>query len=614
MIVRIPPGPRYLALGIPRLLAPSILAALAKHTIELYLDRPLWPGSPWIPALVCTLASPGYLFLRVQWRNWREWLGTWRSGAPMPPRVPLKRWGGLDFLFAKRDAEFPGEFVGSQTLQVGSTFNVRLLFNNRIVTTEPANIKAVLATEFPSFEKGDAFRRLAEPLLGSGVFAADGDMWKFHRQMTRPFFHRERITDFDLFDHHAENAIKRAKERLREGIPIDFQDMVSRFTMDAASSFLFGHDVRSLDAGLPYPGPHYTTTPIEVVTSSGASVETETASSDAFSLAFQTAQTVIGLRNRFGDAWPLGRDDFWGDRMTAPMKLVRAFLDPILRDGVRRAASDMDKERIEEDDGDSASLLDHLVRYTQDEQILRDQILNISVAGRDTTASLLTFAVYMLAEHPDILAKLRAEILGVVGTTERPTFENLRDMKYLRAVLNETLRLYSPVPFNQRTSLNPTLFQTSSGSPLYIPANTLVIFSTFAMHRRADLWGPDVLEFDPERFLDARLHKYVTANPFVFLPFSAGPRICLGQQFAYNKASLFLVRLLQSFSTLSLALDAQPPQSLPPPSWRDPKTDMLGWKRREKVRPRAHLTLYVMGGLWLRMGEAGGESGSEAEM
>lgn len=119
------------------------------------------------------------------------------------------------------------------------------------------------------------------------------------------------------------------------------------------------------------------------------------------------------------------------------------------------------------------------------------------------------------------------------------------------------------------------------------------------MHRREDLWGPDALVFDPDRFLDDRLKRYLLPNPFIFLPFNAGPRICLGQQFAYNEVSLFLIRLLQTFSGISFAPDADP-NSLPPACWA------TGGARRpiERVWLKAHLTLYANNGSWFRMEEA----------
>ncbi|KAG6329055.1 hypothetical protein ID866_10035, partial [Astraeus odoratus] len=85
------------------------------------------------------------------------------------------------------------------------------------------------------------------------------------------------------------------------------------------------------------------------------------------------------------------------------------------------------------------------------------------------------------------------------------------------------------------------------------------------MQRRKDLWGPDAEIFDPDRFLDERT-KYLTKNPYIFVPFNAGPRICLGQQFAYNQISYFLVRFFQTFSSVSLAEEFQ---TLPPAEWSE---------------------------------------------
>ncbi|KAJ7023152.1 cytochrome P450 [Mycena alexandri] len=598
----LPPGIGYLAQQLPRLLAPPLVVYCVKLVVELRLGTEI---PAWVTTTACVLSGPVLLTIIVQYRDFIVRRQAAALGAVVAPSLP--GWiGGINMLFSSQENVYPAEPLATLCSEkMGYTFSIRFLFQSRILTADPENIKAILATEFNSFEKGAEFRGIMEPLLGTGVFAADGEMWKFHRQMTRPFFHRERISDFDLFDHHAENAIAQLKARLREGHPADFQDMVSRFTMDSASSFLFGQNVRSLDAGLPYP--YYVTTDPEYSTRA-ATVHP----SNAFANAFQEAQTITAMRTRLGQHWPLR--EFWLDRLEKPMSIVRGFLDPVLKEAVakkRAMATSAEKEKIndvgEREVQEGESLLDHLVNYTEDHTILRDEILNITAAGRDTTASLLTFTVYMLTEHPNILSRLRQEIIRVVGPNQRPTYDNFREMKYLRAVLNETLRLYTPVPFNTRSTIQPALFQSSNGGPpIYVPAGTRVPFATLLMHRRTDLWGPDALKFDPDRFLDERLHKYLTSNPFIFLPFNAGPRICLGQQFAYHEASFFLVRLLQTFSGVSLAPNAQPPAARPPAVWTT--EDKSGWKAHEKIRPRSHLTMFIYGGLWVTMEEAGTEA------
>ena len=109
-------------------------------------------------------------------------------------------------------------------------------------------------------------------------------------------------------------------------------------------------------------------------------------------------------------------------------------------------------------------------------------------------------------------------------------------------------------------------------------------------------------EFDPERFLDDRVQKYFVPNPFIFLPFGAGPRICLGQQFAYNEASAVIARIVQTFKSIRLDMDSNP-EAKPPTSWAAGN----GRKAIEKIWVAAHMTTYARGGVWVKMEEAGPE-------
>ncbi|KDQ55429.1 hypothetical protein JAAARDRAFT_37440 [Jaapia argillacea MUCL 33604] len=584
-----PPGVVYLSQRLPRVCAPPALIYL------LYLlAKDFWainlPNSLVLATII--LSPPLALALSVEWTIRRDQRAAATLGAVIPPQVPHRWPGSVDILLKSlnnfKDG-YPGDNMEPWINKLGHMFNVRVLFENRIFTTEPEHIKAILATDFSNFEKGPVFRFQMESVLGMGVFNADVDMWRFHRSMTRPFFSKERISHFDNFDRHAEDAIQQMKARFRSGHAIDFQDLISRFTLDSATEFLFGHDVQSLSAGLPYPQGS-STTPIG---------QAEEHPADRFARSFSEAQTAMAKRSRYGLAWPLL--EFWVDTAKSHLGPINAFVEPILKDAVEKKRRDGELGLKPVNGQLEDTLLDHLVNYTQDQRILKDEILNMLVAGRDTTAGTLTFVIYLLSQHPRVLFRLRQEILAVVGSHTRPTHENLREMKYLRAVINETLRLFPIVPFNVRTSIGATTWPSkrADGKPYYIPARTRCPYSVFLMHRRTDLWGPDALEFDPDRFIDERLHKYLTPNPFIFLPFNAGPRICLGQQFAYNEISFMIVRLFQNFSSVSLDPDAQPSSSKPPPSW----TNGSGRKSIEKIRPRTHLTMYALEGLWLKMDE-----------
>ncbi|KZS99736.1 cytochrome P450 [Laetiporus sulphureus 93-53] len=551
----------------------------------------------------CTivLSAPSFVAARIIFRYWWVARSARHAGAILPPRWIGKSFGHLDVLgemMHSLDHGYPGDFAWPTFAEHGPIAQTDILWDRMYITCDPQVIKTILATDFDNFIKGEIFSGFMSPVLGTGVFNSDGEMWKWHRSMTRPFFSKDRISHFELFDKHSNEALRKMAERLSEGHAVDFQDLVSRFTLDCASEFLFGSCVDFLRSPLPFS--HDAT---GFLSSSSLSPDT-TSSAIAFAKAFQSAQHVCAQRSWRGWVWPLY--ETFEDKTSRHMRRVDQFFDPLIREALTRhnkqGSGTIDREDADSEDG---TFLDNLVRYTSDPVVLHDEVLNILLAGRDTTASSLTFAVYLLCMYPAVLSRLRQEIHDVVGLSRRPTYEDIREMKYLRAVINETLRLYPPVPFNIRYSVKDCVIPNPDpkGPPIFVPANTPVSYYPFVMHRSTAYWGPDAMEFDPDRFLDDRLQKYLVPNPFIFLPFNAGPRICLGQQFAYNEISFFLIKLLQRFDTMELDLEAQPPVSRPPAEW----AGAWGRKNVEKIWPKVHLTMYANGGLWVRMTASGKE-------
>jgi cytochrome P450 len=569
--MQLPPGPSYLLRSFPYFAVPSTIVyaclSLAKEHIP-----------TWLTVFAAVFARPTIFIFNRYYSRIAESRDAAANNAVIPPHVresPFSIISKIDQSFKKG---YPTDFMLELTEEYGNIFQLRLLTDNRIVTVEPHHVKAILATQFDAFDKGPTFRHQFKSLLGEGVFNADGEMWKFHRTMTRPFFTRERISDFDIYDKNCASTLKLARTRLAEGYPVEFQDLVSRFTLDSATEYLFGHDVGSLSANIPYP-------------SSAAHLNKPSFynhPSTIFVKAFSEGQNSSVSRSFYGDDWPLF--EFWSDKV-APLRMVMDnFTEPLLEDTLAKRNLKASKE------AENGNLLAYLVQSTQDKTILKDELVNLLVAGRDTTMSLLTFSFYMLSEHPDIEQRLRQEIYEKVGQTGRPTYDQMREMKFMRAFLNEVLRLYPPVPVDTRFTNKAVVFPAvdSSSKSIYIPANTVCIYSVLLMHRRTDLWGPDALVFDPDRFLDERVKKYLTPNPFIFCPFNAGPRICLGQQFAYHEATYFLVRLFQEFTAFSLAKS----ENLQPPAeW----AACEGLKGTEKVYPASHLTMFIKGGLWVHM-------------
>lgn len=162
-------------------------------------------------------------------------------------------------------------------------------------------------------------------------------------------------------------------------------------------------------------------------------------------------------------------------------------------------------------------------------------MLNTLLAGRDTTASLLSNAWLSISKDPRIWTRLQQEI-GALETPlgeNRPLFEELKDMKYLRATLNESLRVHPVVPVNSRQAIADTTLPLGGGrdgkSPVFVPKGTVVNYGVHAMHHREDLFGEDHDEFKPERWLDEGGKKGLRVG-WEYLPFNGGPRICIGRR------------------------------------------------------------------------------------
>ncbi|TFK26990.1 cytochrome P450 monooxygenase pc-1 [Coprinopsis marcescibilis] len=588
------PGVRFLSRGLAYasiLFGGVIGATRVAHSKGIFV--PLW-----MALAGAVFAGPAFVGLYITAGELKKKRRAAQLGARVVPKANGKKFGNLDVLedaLKNMKVGYPGDGLDAILEAKGPVINLWVLWSDSIISVCPDHIKTILATDFQNYVKGERFIANMGSVLGTGVFNSDGEMWKFHRGITRPIFTKDRIADFDMFDHHAEIVIGKLKERLRQGYAVDFQDVMLRFTLDTATQFLFGHCVNSLEANLPYP--HFAPEHLRNIQDGPTG-----RAANAFAEAFMAAQEAISNRERIGWISPLF--EIRKDPTEEPMKIVNAYIEPIVKEAILRKQNAPpldDKEKEEAVKGQS--LIDHLIDLTTDPVVLRDETLNeLILAGRDTTASTLTFCMYLLSQHPHVYERLRKEILDRVGPNRRPTFEDLKDLKYLRAVLNETLRLFPIVPFNIRESINETTWVSPDPNqkPLYIPAGTKTGYSVFMMHRRKELWGPDAEEFDPDRFLDERVKKYLVKNSFIFLPFNAGPRICLGQQYAYNEMSFMMIRLMQNFSGASFHQDSVPPEGHVPRAWKSAP----GRKSIENVFPKLHLTMYAGGGLWLRLDEA----------
>jgi len=226
------------------------------------------------------------------------------------------------------------------------------------------------------------------------------------------------------------------------------------------------------------------------------------------------------------------------------MKICHEFVGQFVDEAIRyRESLDVEKKGAADE---KYVFLHELAKDTSDKKRLQDELLNVLLAGRDTTASLLSNMWFMLSKRPEIFEKLHREVEETLHG-ELPTYEQLRNMKYLKYCMNESLRLHPVVPSNSRMAMTDSVLPLGGGSdgrsPIFVPKGTTVVYNPYAMHRRKDFYGEDADEYRPER--------WETLRPgWEYLPFNGGPRICLGQQYALTEAGYVTTRLCQEFKKL----------------------------------------------------------------
>ncbi|KAF7338062.1 Cytochrome P450 monooxygenase CYP63 [Mycena venus] len=540
-------------------------------------------------AAASVFAIPLYISARSYVDLWTHDKAAKRLNATIVPRVQ-GRWPGNIDIALRVAKSFKEEYVfqvfADLFREYGvTTLNMRLFWCDQMITMDENVIKFVSSTGFLHFDKGIKWHERLDKILGTGLLNSDGDLWKTGRATARPFFARQRISDFAIFERTSTTTLDLITSRCRDGLPIDIQDLMSRFTLDSASEFLFGVKLDTLSLPLTVPGKVKLgpkgSLPIDGITEF-----------DEFIEALEHVAVVTTQRSTQGEIWPLL--ELFKDRVEDSIPIIMNFMEPIVKRTM--AEKQRRKDTGVETVASENVFLDYLASKTDDVEHIRYELVNYLIASRDTTAALLTFVVYFFSMHPAVCDRLRDEILAALGPEECPTYDTLRSMKYLRSVLNEALRLFPSLPSIARTSLDtPLVIPASNQQAFYFPPQALVRTLPLLLHRRHDLWGDDADEFRPERWLETATMEKVQTTPFMYCPFWGGPRICIGQEFALNEAGFFIVKLLQRFKSFRFMPSFQPVGSLPPKEW----LGKAGRQGLEKIFPAVNMTLHSKGGLWV---------------
>lgn len=390
-------------------------------------------------------------------------------------------------------------FVQGLTAELGGIAHVKMLWLEMFFVTEPAIIRELLIHHGHQMHRDPFVSRVFKRFMGNGVFVAEGQAWQRQRKLVQPAFHAMRIRDYT--------------------------DTMAAYTRDMVAGWQAGQVV-AIDQALTW-----LTLRIIAKTMYDVDIAEQTAAIGQY---MREILTVGEAQLKMSVLPPKWLPTPGNRRQQRALKQIKELLRDIIR---QRRAEGIDR-------GDLLSMLlaarDADDQPMSDEQLL-DECVTLFVAGHETTAAALTWAWYLLAQHPEILARLQAEVWGVLGN--KPiTFDRLADMPLLEAVVKETLRLYPPAFGFGRTVMEPF----SAGGHDFAK-KAVILFSIYATHRRPDLW-PVPQEFRPERFLD----RENVPDRYAYLPFGAGSRICLGNMFAMLEAQVILATMVQQ-AALALA-------------------------------------------------------------
>ncbi|KAL9099825.1 MAG: hypothetical protein Q9163_004728 [Psora crenata] len=310
------------------------------------------------------------------------------------------------------------ETLHGRLLRNGNTSHHKILFTDIIQTIEVENIKTMLALNFKEWCLPTRRKQAIGPLLGDGIFNTDGAQWQHSRDLLRPNFARSQVGDMHIFECHVAQLIKAIP---RDGSTVDLQELFFQMTMDTATEFLFGESTDCLTTGEKSPA--------------------HLRFADAYNSSL--IECTYKLRSGLTHAWLRSK------KFNRDVQEVHAFVDGFVQKGLEyRKILDLEKEDPRADD--RYVFLYELAKRTTDPVQIRSELLNIFLAGRDTTASLLANVFFLLARRPDVWSKLRTEIHTLGG--QKPKFQQIKDLNYLKMVLNERYALFS-----EQTVLIPDL-------------------------------------------------------------------------------------------------------------------------------------------------------------
>jgi cytochrome P450 len=415
--------------------------------------------------------------------------------APSPP-------GDLFFGHARRFQRDPLNFLLNAARTCGPVTRLSVGPLTYHLVSEPALISEVLQQRAGNYLRDTRSSRNVRLVTGESLLTVEGDVWRHHRRLAQPAFHHHRIAEWaGIMAQAAAETAQSWEDVARRGATVDLASEMSRLTFTVVGRCLFGAELGAQSAQVK--------------------------------AALPVLLEELFLRTQQLANWPIWMPLPRQRQFRAALGVVHEVVERIIATRRNQAGERTDLLGLllsaRDDDGSALN----------DEE-LRNQVVTFLLAGHETTASTLTWAFALLAQHPDEQRAVEAELDGLTfeAITKERILEKLGSLTRLQAVLHETMRLYPAIWIAERR-----VAATDELGGFSLPGGSSVIVAPYVTHRLA-AWWPEPERFRPERFLGGEPRSLSADGYF---PFGAGPHACIGQHFAMMQAKIVLATLSARF-------------------------------------------------------------------
>ncbi|XP_066172997.1 cytochrome P450 4V2 [Sylvia atricapilla] len=460
---------------------------------------------------VCSLPS-----LMEYWRRWRML----NSVPGISPCYPVL--GNALLLERKGEDFFKQLQFYAEEFRSWPVFKLWIGPVPVMVLYHPDSVEVILNSS-KHIEKSYLYKFL-HPWLGTGLLTSTGDKWRSRRKMITPTFHFAILNDFLEVMNEQGNILVKKLEKHVDKEPFDVFMDITLCALDIICETAMGRNV-------------------------GAQKNKD---SDYVSAIYRMSD-LIQRRQLSPWLWP----DFLyilfkqGREHKRSLNILHNFTDTVIAEKAEELKSSKQKKLANDGNCEESgskkrkAFLDMLLNATDDEgktlsyRDIREEVDTFMFEGHDTTAAAINWVLYLLGRNPEAQKKVHRELDEVFDNTERPvTTDDLKNLRYLECVVKEALRLYPSVPMFART-----LREDCCIKGYQIPRGANVLVLTYALHRDPEIF-PDPEEFRPERFFPENSKG---RHPYAYVPFSAGPRNCIGQRFAQMEEKTLLALILRRF-------------------------------------------------------------------